>query len=213
MEKKQFTLIELLVIVAVIAILASMLLPAMNQVKKTAKSITCVNNQRQLGTAYAMYFSDWDGNFPYLKSGEAGSLWRIRLNTYLNAPNYPDSIYPATGGVFRCPSDVKEYAGGIPYAKLWGSYAHTSYLKIQDSGGTPGVTINQIKQPSAIIMLTEREINTYSYNFTAAPGSINSLYYRHSDRANFLFVDTHVKPQSFNELQAGLSNGSIKFSP
>lgn len=211
MKKKKFTLIELLVVIAIIAILASMLLPALNQARETAKGIACVNNQKQIGTAYAMYFNEWDGYFPYLKFWEAGAEWRKRLNTYLNAPNYPGSAFPATGGVFRCPSDLKRYASGVPYAQLWGSYAHTAYLKMESDPGFSAVKVNQIKKTSGMIVLSEREINTYSYNFTAAPGTANELYYRHSDKANFLFVDTHVQPYKYNELQVGLNSGALKY--
>ena len=56
--KKQFTLIELLVVIAIIAILAAILLPALNAARERGRTASCINNEKQLATANRMYGDD-----------------------------------------------------------------------------------------------------------------------------------------------------------
>lgn len=78
---RAFTMIELLVVVAIIAILASLLLPALRNAQEAAKASDCVNNLRQVYTAFAMFANDNDDYFPHTYY-----WWRILGNAgYLGA--------------------------------------------------------------------------------------------------------------------------------
>ena len=107
----KFTLIELLVVIAIIAILAAILLPALNSARERGRSASCLNNLKQMGNAAMMYISDYED---YIPGGTGwGTSWTIKIGPYLG---YPTTVIAADGSpqydrpveipMFLCPSMV-----------------------------------------------------------------------------------------------------------
>lgn len=193
-----FTIVELLVVVAVIAILASTLLPAIARASGQGRQIFCQNNLRQLGIAWTVYAQDHDDRITYnlgstetermLARGEhynwANSLmnWEVHPNNTNDLLNTQASIGPyvaANASVFRCPSDralssIQRSAGWSHRSRTYSMNAMVGNAGEFTAGGT------NINNPAYQQFMTLSEIKAPALIFAFIeehPHSINDGYF------------------------------------
>jgi len=86
MNRKGFTLIELLVVIAIIAILAAILFPVFAQARESARAISCLSNEKQIGLGVKMYAQDYDEKFP-MGTYPGPRNWEVNLDVNPYAPD------------------------------------------------------------------------------------------------------------------------------
>lgn len=135
MMKRSFTLIELLIVIAIIAILAGMLLPALNNAREKSRSIKCVSNLKQCGTGWLLYGNDFYGFMPLNQPDVAAnnpilSPWDAFVGPWRNSTKtIKAGNYIQNSGAFRCPLTMKlnTYSLGRAYGGL--QLNQTTYIQ------------------------------------------------------------------------------------
>lgn len=218
----RFTLIELLVVIAIIAILASMLLPALSNARKTVKSMTCMDNLKQLGFAASMYSDDFDEwilpsrlythetiGGGTLSWGEG--MWFRTLARYTGQKTFDWSYRFSSAKIYTCPNEkLPVYKSSDPASGM----AYTHYAVNTALGGDPSYGANKpfnYKKLNCLYSASEAfflvDIYYGSYPMTGA----RYIGWRHhngevrgyqlepaldipatTQKANFHFMDGHV---------------------
>ena len=189
-NRRSFTLIELLVVIAIIAILAGMLLPALNSARDKARSSNCVGNLKQIATSLLTYCGDYDEYYPthLFKDVSGWPPW-----TQILAEQYNLSI-----GVLKCPSAAQESSlrqtDDIASKDL--GYGMT-YIHQPGGGEYEWKKLNQVQRHSSSLWVCDSFGSRTSsplgeYACCVAATEIRDIAPRHNRYLNIIFFDGHV---------------------
>jgi prepilin-type N-terminal cleavage/methylation domain-containing protein len=206
-SQKPFTLIELLVVIAIIAILAGMLLPALNKARSSAETASCTNNLKQFGIGFSLYSGDNRDFLPPVSAN--GYYWNDRIVAYLAGPHTVNADGTTKADrdwkLLICPTAHKTY----PYVIELGhrvfsrTYVASDALRGRnDAGSLDWSKANKmdVKRPSQVGYIVDGACTSAagaaSYTCDSAVGwstlLMNKIDVRHSLNAKMLFAGGNV---------------------
>jgi prepilin-type N-terminal cleavage/methylation domain-containing protein/prepilin-type processing-associated H-X9-DG protein len=217
-----FTLVELLVVVGIIALLMSILLPALNKARENARQVKCANNMRQIWMACLMYANENKDKLPIPPrvenftsiltapglamtmdpNGNIGGIYDYQQGTLWP---YISKSVQARMDVFNCPTDLDAFRpvrrGSISYTASYQrnfSYSWNAQVRGKDTHGDwnhpTGIRLASIQSPGQKITLTEEQFPNDGLAFIAnSNDGDDQLTNRHLKRGNQGFADGHVE--------------------
>jgi prepilin-type N-terminal cleavage/methylation domain-containing protein/prepilin-type processing-associated H-X9-DG protein len=172
-----FTLVELLVVIGIIAILMSMLMPALSRAKQKANRIACVNNIRQIDMAATMYAGDHESEYP--RRANLTNSWIFTLKSYYgnNSPTNNANGKEWNSKILKCPTDRwMEWRSYLinGFNDYWAATLNKqNYDQMMQWRYPHGMKESEIKLPSDTIVFGEKRIGSYHVHMDFGQGKGN----------------------------------------
>ncbi len=209
--------------VAIIAILAGMLLPALNKARERAKSAQCVSNLKQQGVGLLAYATANDDMLPVAHNSTRGLIWCSAIKPYVNLQQYDvadddEQEIKRRSKIFICPV-VEKVNHSFAQAVLADGTRDDTYCTYAMNGKISAHKITKIKKPSDCFLVIDGGGNqNYQFQYGNANDNIAIIYNdvdkagapRHNDSMNVLCVDGHVMQYSRSQMKA-MTHGGAEF--
>lgn len=182
---------EMLVVIAIIALLAVLITPAVSRALKNARRVECLSQLRQVHTYMSMYLIDHKGQYPDFRMTGGGGVdvWRDYLYPYSGIPRRNSREL----GIWHCPA--QSFERGSHWWRNLAGYGGNATLSHD--------YVSQIPNPTQTLLAIDTTIYNgwHAYHGRSVSSTIRWVSTRHDGSANMVYCDGHVETVPENRIE------------